>query len=719
MTTPPAPPPAAKSELTQRTGLLSLPTEFLLATPAGRDETQHQWVAWLAGVQHAVTAVAVRAELPGSEPDCVPGEFVADLTHRANPWVVVLTTRGTDPLPVGTADVPAGLGIPGGDEPVAEHRGGLGFPDDQVASVLALTALPPVVAPGWLTGVTALAGVTRIAVHLEPVTPARAARLLRRVRTRLAAAGEVSTRTGRLVDPTEDLAAAAAEQLARGVATGSTRLLRTQLLVAVVAPSLTELAPRRDALTAALARWGAEVRVLGYQQDPAWRATEPVAPAALGWPWLWVDTATAAACLPHPDWPHPHTGTHPGTHPGTDPGCSDPDRAGSATRAGAPPRVGTRSGGVLVGRHTRSGVPLTWDRFASPNPGRLIIGTSGSGKSVTSRLEVLRELTRGVTVTVIDPEGEYGALTTSPGAVQLCLGATPGGIDPVAVACQPGLEAGEALALVAVFHRGLTSEDLTPGELSAADRALARLRARGGGDLTAFLVALDAGPDPDARALAARLRGSLAGTLGEVFTPHPALGAGARPQLLVADLRAVPDQVRAAVTTCVLTWAWLGARPGDTAAGDLTRDPLTTNPLTGALPLPAGTGGHLLVIDEAHLLLADPAAADLLAGFTRRARKHRIGIELCTQRLADFTAHPAGQVILANTASVLLLGTSDSDRPHAQRVFALSDAETELLRPGVAGRGLWCTPAGHTPIQVVADTGEWAAASAGPRGVTR
>src|SRR5206468_329750 len=98
-----------------------------------------------------------------------------------------------------------------------------------------------------------------------------------------------------------------------------------------------------------------------------------------------------------------------------------------------------------------------------------------------------------------------------------------------------------------------------------------------------------------------------------------------------------PAQARPAVMACVLAWTWHRAT-------------------SGAVATP-----RLLVVDEAHLLLDDPAAADLLAQFARRARKYHLGVDIVTQRLADFLANTAGQPLLA----LMALGAATSSTPTA------------------------------------------------------
>jgi type IV secretory pathway VirB4 component len=124
---------------------------------------------------------------------------------------------------------------------------------------------------------------------------------------------------------------------------------------------------------------------------------------------------------------------------------------------------------------------------------------------------------------------------------------------------------------------------------------------------------------------------------------------------------------------------------------------------------------QLVVVDEAHLLLEDPSAAQLLAQLARRARKYQVALEVVTQRLADFLDHPEGRAILANTATQLLLGCEEHDRAAVSAGLHLTEAESQWLRPGRPGSGLLLTAAQRTPVRILAAPAEHSLASAGPR----
>src|SRR3989442_5017935 len=78
--------------------------------------------------------------------------------------------------------------------------------------------------------------------------------------------------------------------------------------------------------------------------------------------------------------------------------------------------------GILYGLEPRSGAPVFLDRFALPNANAVVLAQSGAGKSYAIKVEILRSLLRGIDVTVLDPEGEYAALTTATGGTLESVG---------------------------------------------------------------------------------------------------------------------------------------------------------------------------------------------------------------------------------------------------------------------------------------------------------
>ncbi|MGB9637424.1 MAG: VirB4 family type IV secretion system protein, partial [Microgenomates group bacterium] len=69
--------------------------------------------------------------------------------------------------------------------------------------------------------------------------------------------------------------------------------------------------------------------------------------------------------------------------------------------------------GILYGINTQNNSLILFDRFSLENANMVVFGTSGSGKSYFTKMEILRYLMMGVDFLIIDPENEYERLAQS------------------------------------------------------------------------------------------------------------------------------------------------------------------------------------------------------------------------------------------------------------------------------------------------------------------
>jgi len=590
-------------------------------------------------VRHARHALSVDGRRRGAE-----AELVRELAETARVWRTELHVQ-----PDGVTSEESAADI------AAEHSSFVELGDGRCATTLAITRWPAEIQLGWTETLRQVADA--VVLHLRPVPLSVAASHFRRRVATLVATAAVDQQSGRVADPATAQAVDAAEALWERVQSGSTSAWWTQLLVTVVAADRTALTAATDELHRLLAPWRAEARVIVFRQRAAYAATR-AGGAPLPRPWRLLDVTSAAASIPGPLGPSELTAA------------------------------------VLAGADEASGAPLCVDRFGLHNPARLVVGTSGAGKSYATKLEVCRWRVRGAETVVVDPEGEFSRLGEVLRGLVLVVGEEPAGLDPVGLATRPGLAPAEGLAVLASVAAALLGNSLSAVDIALLDRALTVLRADINhhatmSDLLDVLADLSEHPPFTGADLAARLSPAATGSLAQLFAANPDLDHP--PPLVVFDLRSVPARARPAVMACVLAWTW-------------------HRTTTGAVATP-----RLLVVDEAHLLLDDPAAADLFAQFARRARKYYLGVDIVTQRLADFLGNTAGQAVLANTATKLLLGCEDHDRAAVAAGLHLSDAEADLLRAGRRGHGLLLTPTMRAAVRIVAHPAEHEFASAGPR----
>ena len=117
--------------------------------------------------------------------------------------------------------------------------------------------------------------------------------------------------------------------------------------------------------------------------------------------------------------------------------------------------------------------------------------------------------------------------------------------------------------------------------------------------------------------------------------------------LVVWALRDLPEQLRPVGTLLTLDAIW----------GQVT-DPTDRRP-------------RLVVVDEAWLLMQQPAGAAFLLRAAKAGRKHWAGLTIATQDTADLLGSDLGQAVVANAATQILL------RQAPQAI----DTVTDRLRP--------------------------------------
>ncbi len=122
---------------------------------------------------------------------------------------------------------------------------------------------------------------------------------------------------------------------------------------------------------------------------------------------------------------------------------------------------------------------------------------------------------------------------------------------------------------------------------------------------------------------------------------------------------------------------------------------------------------HLVVVDEASLLLSEPAGARFLARLAKTSRKRLAGLTLITPDVVDLLGSELGEVILANAATVLLLRQAPQAIQKLARACALSPGEAQFLTTAGRGQGLLLAAA-RVPIDIIASPAEHIIASALP-----
>ncbi|MGW0734483.1 VirB4 family type IV secretion system protein [Streptomyces sp. NPDC002851] len=519
-----------------------------------------------------------------------------------------------------------------------------------LTSTLVVTGYPAEVTPGWLAPLLNFPGHLDIALHIDPIPNPVAAAGLKKQRARLESGRRTGFEKGQLDDPEVEAAAADAADLAYRIARGEGKLFHVSLYLTVHAADEDTLAEQVAAVRAVAESLLLSVAPTTYRALPGWLATLP-----LGIDTLKIhrtfDTAALAACFPFtsPDLPPP----------------TGPDG---------------RTTGVLYGLNALSGTPVLWDRFAQDNYNSITLARSGAGKSYLTKLELLRLLFTGATASVIDPEDEYVRLAESIGGHVVALGTDGVRLNPfdLPTAADPSDEVlTRRVLFLHTFLAVLLGSEFTAAEKAVLDTAI--LATYEQASITTDARTWTRTP-PQLADLEARLRDAateVAAELAERLTPYTT-GSHARlfngtstvetsGHLVVYALRQLPEEVKAPAMLLALDAVWrqvtLGSR----------------------------RGRHLVVVDEAWMLMQAGAGARFLFRMAKAARKRWTGLALVTQDADDVLASPLGRAIVSNAATQILLRQAPQAIDQIAENFHLCHGEREFLLSATRGEALLLT----------------------------
>ncbi|MFJ8691224.1 VirB4 family type IV secretion system protein [Micromonospora wenchangensis] len=573
------------------------------------------------------------------------------------PTIMTRNTAGGDLMPS-----PAAVSVTPGYVQVGE-----GY-----AATYVLCGYPAEVGPAWLDPLLSYPGRVDVAVHLDPVAPQLAAPMLKRQRARLESSRRLDADRGRLDDPMVEAAAADAAGLADRVARGAAKLFDVGIYVTVHARTLDELATVTAGVKAAAAGVLLDLQPATFRHQQGWIATLPVGVDPLRMRRI-LDTTALAAAFP----------------------------LASADLAAPAPGVITPPDGVLYGVNTTSNGVLIWNRWAQDNHNSVVLARSGAGKSYFVKLDVLRNLYQGTTVSVIDPEDEYTALADHVGGTVIALGRPGVRLNPLDLPAdtRPDTLTRRGLYLHTVIAV-LLGTPPPPAERAALDQAITATYHRAGitSDPTTWTRpapllrdladTLTADSDPAARQLATRLAPWTVGNFASLFDGPTTTTPGGH--LVVWSLRHLPDELRTVGTLLALDAIWSGI---DTPTPDTHRR------------------RHLVVVDEAWLLMRDGEGSRFLFRMAKAARKRSAGLAVITQDAADVLSTDLGLAVVSNAATQVLMRQSTQSIDAVSEAFGLTTGESRLLLSASRGEGLLVAGGSRIPFRSVASAAEHAVTS--------
>ncbi len=372
--------------------------------------------------------------------------------------------------------------------------------------------------------------------------------------------------------------------------------------------------------------------------------------------------------------------------------------------------------GILYGINRSNNSLVIVDRFSLHNANSIIFAQSGSGKSYTAKVEILRQLMQGTKVIVIDPEGEYKQLAKSVNGTYIKLSTkSKEKINPFAFSSraqnnhfsQATNDLSEHIQDLTEII-GLMAGSLSDEEKAIVDKALietyktcgynlktlSKLISKRGRKpknrryplLTDFVKTLQAYKHKD---LCHRLERFTKGSLSQVFNEQTNIELDNR--LVVFDIKDLTDSLRQIMMLVISKYV-------------LNQVKLVPHK-------------RMLAIDEGWMLLEHEESARFIANVTRRARKYYLGVTLISQQASDFLNSDYGKAIASQSALRILMRQDTTTIKLVSEQFHLSEYEQQYLLTCDRGEALLIADQNHVAVKIVASPKEHPLLTTDPREV--
>jgi len=336
--------------------------------------------------------------------------------------------------------------------------------------------------------------------------------------------------------------------------------------------------------------------------------------------------------------------------------------------------------GILYGVNKSSNSLVILDRFSLHNANSIVFAQSGSGKSYTTKVEILRQLMQGTKVIVIDPEREYKMLAESVGGTYIKLSAkSKEKINPFDLATTFHSRADlseHAQDLTEVIS--LMAEGLSGREKAAVDKAILKIYKASKNkqplleDLYTQLHKLGQ------IKLCERLEKYISGSLADVFNAQTNIALDNR--LVIFDIKDLPESLRQIMMLII---------------SNFVQNQVKVKPEK-----------RLLIIDEGWMLLEHEESARFVAGLVRRARKYYLGVSIISQQANDFLKSDYGRAIASQSALRILMRQDTTTIKNVVSEFNLSEYEQSFLLTCERGDALIIADQNHVAVKVVASDKE-------------
>ena len=355
------------------------------------------------------------------------------------------------------------------------------------------------------------------------------------------------------------------------------------------------------------------------------------------------------------------------------------------------------------------------------NANMIILGTSGSGKSVTAKLMLRSPIRNQYKIVAIDPEGEYEEMCKlyDGDYIDLGRGGEYGMINPLEIVPdydEEGTSRGIGYAVLAKALQNLKAfmkyydPSIEEDVLTLFNEVVVETYQRFNININTDFTQLTSADFPTFSDVYTTIKGRILsygeatrerdimekleikvrpltfGGLEAYFDGHTTIA----PQsdfivFNIKELMNTETSVKNALFFNILKYAW-----------GLCLDP---------------SQNTVLVVEEAHTLLSgnNKLGADFLANVQRRARKYNTGSIIITQQPSDFAAPEMimqGKAIFDNSSYYIVMGLRKQSVEDLSRLIDLNDNEKESIKRYNQGEALFVCGSKRMQINVIATDSE-------------
>ncbi len=347
--------------------------------------------------------------------------------------------------------------------------------------------------------------------------------------------------------------------------------------------------------------------------------------------------------------------------------------------------------GILYGINKSNNSLVILDRYLLNNANSIIFAQSGSGKSYTAKIEILRQLMQGTKVIVIDPEREYKQLAESVKGTYIRLSArSQEKINPFDVSLNSFSEENNLVEHIQDLTEiiALMVDELDSEEKAILDKAIILTYKKFGYSLKNTSKKAKTYPmlkdlykslkELKARKLYTRLEKYVTGSLSSVFDSQTNIKLDNR--LVVFDTKSLPESIRQIMMLVIANFVY---------------NQVKNSPHK-----------RLLVIDEGWMLLEHEESARFITGLVRRARKYYLGVSIITQQANDFLNNEYGRAIASQSSLRILMRQDTTTIKKVSQEFKLSEYEQKFLLTCDRGEALIIADQNHVALKVVSSEKE-------------